>query len=201
MKENGEGMSDQEPATLAEIEAALTGLSSADLLRLERFARWRMAGLGREWRGSGHEDLLAEALTATISGERKWNKRVEFVRHLLGTMRSISSHWGEKRGRGEEVSLPVAGEDDREELSGEGRLASHEPPPDMEAVARIQLKEIESLFSGDPEVLAVIEGLRAELAGPEIQELLEISETEYWTTIRRMRRTLERHALRGGIRV
>jgi DNA-directed RNA polymerase specialized sigma24 family protein len=201
MKETSEGMSDHEPATVAEIEAALRDLSSADLLRLGKYARWRMAGLGRQWRGTDHEDLMAEAMTATLSGRRKWNKQIDFLQHLAGVMRSISSHWAEKEKTGKEQPLPTATGRHRDERQEDEHLASNNPEPDVRAVARIKVEEIESLFMDDPEVGELIDGLRAELTGPEIQELLEISEKEYWTRMRRMRRTLERHELRGGTRV
>ncbi len=187
-------MRDAGPASLAEIEAAIHSLSRTDLRRLEKFARWRMRALGGFWRGSDWKDLLAEAVKATLEGTRTWDKQIGFVRHLLGAMRSLSSHWAAKRERAEEEPFSVGpGDEDR----GEESLASDGPEPDTQATARITLEEVESNFSDDPEVLQVIDGLRADLTGPEIQELLEISETEYWTRMRRMRRTLQRHGLRG----
>lgn len=192
-------MREEEAANPAEIEAALRSLSPADLHGLEKFAIWRTRALGRVWHGNDHEDLLAEAVAATLAGDRRWNKHVAFVEHLRGAMRSISSHWSEKKGRGEEQPFALA-PDDEQQMRGEEHVPSNEPMPDAEAVAKSRLQEIESLFSSDQDVLEVIDGLRAELTGPEIQELLEISETEYWTRMRRMRRALERHELRGGVR-
>ena len=84
-------------ATVDEVQAAVEGLSAANLLRLEKFARWRVRGLGRRAGGRDHRDLLQEAMTSTLAGDRNWNKAaVHFVGHLLGAMRSISTHWGEQ---------------------------------------------------------------------------------------------------------
>ena len=68
-----------------------------DLGRLEKYARYRIRGLGRKATGRDHEDLLGEAVQDTLDLEkRKWNKRVSFAQHLMGAMRSISSHWREQ---------------------------------------------------------------------------------------------------------
>ena len=73
---------------------AIQSLSDADNLRLEKFARFRIRGLGRASAGRDWRDLLGEALAATLDpNHRRWNKSVTFVQHLLGAMRSISTAW------------------------------------------------------------------------------------------------------------
>jgi len=69
------------------------------LLRLQRSADFRVQGLGRAARGRTGEDLLQEAELRTLIGTeatqkgRHWNKDVDFVKHLTGTMQSISNCW------------------------------------------------------------------------------------------------------------
>ena len=88
-----------EPTTREEVDQAINRLTHAELLRLRDFAVWRVASLGRASCGRTWEDLLGEAKLSTISGcsnngnGRCWNKNVGFVIHLIGAMRSISSHW------------------------------------------------------------------------------------------------------------
>src|SRR5882724_572575 len=88
-----------QPPTHEEIDQAIADLTPAQLLRLKKFARWRIRGLGRANLGRDFQDLLQEAITSTIAGTgttregRHWNKKVDFVKHITEAMRSISSHW------------------------------------------------------------------------------------------------------------
>jgi hypothetical protein len=51
-----------------EIDRAIKTLTSSDLLRLQRFAKFRVRGLGRAASGRDWEDLLGEALYRTLKG-------------------------------------------------------------------------------------------------------------------------------------
>ncbi|HXM51474.1 MAG TPA: hypothetical protein VN956_26770 [Pyrinomonadaceae bacterium] len=85
---------EEKAATQEEIVAAVEALTPEDLSRLRGFAGWRVAGMGRAAQGQDWEDLLRKAIVATYyEGGRRWNKdAVPFRQHLLGAMRSISSH-------------------------------------------------------------------------------------------------------------
>src|SRR5262245_846965 len=49
---------EERAATPAEVRAAVEALTEADIVRLEKFARYRIRGLGRMAGGRDHEDLL-----------------------------------------------------------------------------------------------------------------------------------------------
>jgi hypothetical protein len=88
---------EERAATREEIVVAVEVLTRREHLRLEQYARWRIRGLGRAAQGRDWEDLLREAVADTYEGARHWNKEsVDFSRHLIGAMRSISSHWREQ---------------------------------------------------------------------------------------------------------
>src|SRR5438093_969586 len=88
---------EEKAASPVDIEAAIDGLTEVQLSRLEKFALFRVRGLGRKAVGRSARDLLQAALTATASRDRRWNpEAVDFVRHLEGAMRSISNHWKEQ---------------------------------------------------------------------------------------------------------
>jgi CheY-like chemotaxis protein len=82
-----------------EVERAINALTSADSLRLEQFAKSLIRVPGRSAGGRDWEDLLAEALYRSLIGAgdpqngRHWNRKVPFVQHLAGAMRSIASVW------------------------------------------------------------------------------------------------------------
>src|SRR6516225_536411 len=92
-------MPDGTGATGAEVNRAIEALTCAELLKLKHYSVWRLTCLGRASRGHTWEDLLSEAKLSTLEGAtnngsgRRWNQNVDFVTHLAGAMRSISSHW------------------------------------------------------------------------------------------------------------
>ena len=51
-----------------EVDRAIKGLTSSELLQLQLFAKFRVRGLGRAARGRDWEDLLEEALCRTLIG-------------------------------------------------------------------------------------------------------------------------------------
>ncbi|RME53451.1 MAG: hypothetical protein D6795_05360 [Deltaproteobacteria bacterium] len=180
-----------------EIRAAIERLTQGELLRLEKYARWRIRGLGRKAGGRTYEDLLAEAITATLSGDRRWNKdAVDFFGHLKGAMRSISDNWSRKSGADEvfldsELRPPTERQDDS---SAVGRTATSMPDGERLLGAHQMLRRIESLFHDDPLVLAILTHLREGASGPEIQRKLGISQKNFETAMKRMRRKVRKLA-------
>src|SRR5579859_7530739 len=79
---------DSDIATRQEIDEAINSLSAEDLVRLKRFAEWRVRGIGRGSSERGADELLQDAVMATLAGcegnrrGRRWNMRVDFVKHL-----------------------------------------------------------------------------------------------------------------------
>lgn len=182
---------DDKAATPEEIQAAIEALAPAELLRLREFAGWRVAGLGRKALGQNHDDLLGEAITRTLAGDRRWNKlSVNFAGHLMGVMRSISTHWKEQFDS-DEPHL----ESELTHVSPEGevwnplmRVDSAAPNPERILDARQQVEEIERLFAEDTVASLIIQGLREGMSGPDLRADLELSQTEYDTAMKRIRR-------------
>lgn len=174
------GRHPNETATPKEVAAALQQMSRADRVRLEHFARLRAAGLqGLEW-----EDLLHEAIDRVLSGARKWPRSVPLVAFMCGTMRSISGDlWREGRHKSE-VALPTSGEGDL----GSYDLADSSPDPERQVIARRTLKNIFSLFQGDDDALAVLNGLGDGSSPEEIQKSNGITPTRYANAQKRIRR-------------
>lgn len=182
---------EERAATPAEIRAALEALSEADHVRLEKYARYRIRGLGRMAGGRDHEDLLGEAVADTLDPtKRRWNKDVRFVRHLIGAMRSISSHWREQFDPDEprlESELVRVGEEG-DLLSPLDLVGSEEPAADRILEAKRQLEDIEKAVADDKIVCDILGGMRAEMSASEIREALGLTVVEYETAIKRFRR-------------
>lgn len=178
-------------ATIDEVREAIEGLSSAELNKLEKYSRYRIRGLGRRAAGRDHEDLLKEAITATLSGNRRWRKEsVPFQNHLLGTIRSISSHWGEKTSTSEAfLESELVRDTGSDKLySPFQNVASEEPEADRQLSARQQLEQIYRRFDKDPDIPALLEGMAQGLSGPEIQAEYKFTKNKYEAALRRLRR-------------
>lgn len=184
----------EKAASLEEISAAVESLSEEDLWRLEKYARYRLRGIGRAAMGRDHEDLLREAIAATCDpGRRRWNiGAVSFVHHLKGAMRSISSHWREGFDK-EEAML----ETDAIRTNESGReinplLEAESPIPDPERAlaAKEELSQIEKLVADRPLAALIVGGMREGSSGSEIKQILGISQTEYETEMKWLRRNV-----------
>lgn len=171
-------------------------------MKLESSAKWRIRGLGRRAAGRTEGDLLGEAVTATLSGERRWNKtKVSLVGHLLGVMRSISSHWRRDFDPDEEPTL----ESDLATTTGDGGVLrrfdlvpSAEPSADRVLEAKERVEAIEQAFADDPVVSLILEGMREGMSPADVRSELSLSQTEYETAMKRLRRKAAAVATGGG---
>ena len=184
-------------ATIDEVMAALGRLSTADHVRLRDYARGRALMAGRAADGDW-EDLVADAVDRLLDGRRAWKKSVPLVQTIIGIMRSITSNdWiapFEREGKYvlRDADLPLTDEDDElatetaagNAPTGEEVLLAHEADAPY-VVAAAALREH---FAGKQQTIDVIDAIGMELTGPEIKELLSLSQTEFETIMKSIRR-------------
>jgi RNA polymerase sigma-70 factor (ECF subfamily) len=116
---------------------------------------------------------------------------VPIVAFLSGIMRSIcEDQWRRARREGR----LLAREDDVADLGG----ADAATDPERALAAAQALAAVNDLFAGDAAALQVIAGLADGLSPAEICRLYGLTERDYDTTRRRMRRALLRHGLAGS---
>jgi DNA-directed RNA polymerase specialized sigma24 family protein len=193
---------EEKAATAEQVEAALEDLykKPAELLKLRDFARFRIRGLGRAAMGRNEQDLLQEAVTSTLAGARRWNKTaVDLTGHLLGAMKSISSHWGEKFKPEEpylrsEITIVPSVEEAEDPIEAH---PSQGPNPEQILTAKQQFEELERIFADDYLVLLIMDARREGMTGPETQQALGISQTEYETAMKRLRLKVRTFLARG----
>lgn len=168
--------------TEKDVRRALAALSEPDLLRLQAIARLRCRGLPElDW-----QELLHEAVLRALDGSRPWPRDVPLIAFLAGIMRSLrSDHWRRQRVAAAALSVQAA------------EVADQVPDPERIAAASQALAAIDRLFADDPAALAVILGLSQGLPAGEIRRRTGLTETEYESTRKRMRRALLRHGLTG----
>jgi DNA-directed RNA polymerase specialized sigma24 family protein len=180
------------PATPDQIREAYLALSEDELAKTLSYARWRFGIIGRR-RREGREpgDLIKDALIAMLAGDRVWYpEKVPFFVSLTGVIRSQTSNLRKKAPTDtfDVERLDVSrGEDDEK---SEDFFDTFEAPPRGDASALEGL--ISARFASDAEAALVLEALLDEKKPPEIRESLGLSQKEYETTVRRIRRTVER---------
>jgi DNA-directed RNA polymerase specialized sigma24 family protein len=166
--------------TTVDVARAIHALSDNDLVRLKALARLWSRGLPG---GIGWADVLNEAIVRVLDGSRQWRPGVPLLAFLSGVMRSIcDDHWRRAR---REFS--------RDEL--DPQASEETPDPERTLAAAQALAEVNRLFASDPCALKIITGLAEGLDAREICRQYGLSEREYDTARKRMRRALLRCGL------
>jgi DNA-binding transcriptional ArsR family regulator len=169
-------------ATPLEAQDAIQGLSKADHAKLMIIAK-SFARLPSIRSRVDAGDLLHDAIVKTIDGTRRWNRRVSIVRHLDRVMESDAGHAASKARRNEPLE------------EREAELAA--PSDYSQMLAREQLEEVLRMIEGDEQALEVLRLKGDGLTASEIRASMKMSDMEYDTVGRRIRRLRERLS-RGG---
>ncbi len=185
-----------------EMKTALSNLSDVDCSRLVLYARRRLRLIGRLAAGQREEDLIQTAIVKTLSGERVWPKhKVSIVGHLLGIIRSDTSHMVERY----QTTVHDEPHLQSELISGEGDFKID--PMEQATISATDPRftnshfdhqsEVDDMITAllehlkdDPAALEVLDYLRDNMSGPEIQLKMGISAKEYATIHRRIVRKI-----------
>jgi hypothetical protein len=162
-----------------EVRAAIEGLATADLVRLHNVAR--------VFAPRRHEDLLHEAISRTLSGERRWREGVPLFWHLYAAMRSIAWAWGKKGD--ENLVLESQCGDLGDEAGFLAGIQETAPDPERKAAARLAVERIVERCGSDPVVLGLVTGKLQGKTGREIREELNLSERDFSAAAQRLRRS------------
>lgn len=196
-------------ASVEELSRALTMLTSAELLRL--FARARLLVWGTEY--TDPQELFNEAVKRALvaasgskqAGERgrPWPiDRVQLPAFLSGCMDSIADASRDSTGQSQTDRLEaLAGEEGDVDtvLHRAGRWNTDvveqaieaEDAIDRQQRAQRDARAIETYFKEDQEVLAVIEGEKADMPVAEVLALFDLDQKTYDTARRRLRRQVD----------
>jgi len=122
--------------------------------------------------------------------KRKWNKTVTFVQHLIGAMRSISSHWREQFDASEPLleSEVVWTTEEGEVLTPLGAIGSDAPDGERIVLAKEEVERLERLVADDTVVADILSAMRVGTSPSTIRKALGLSVTEYETAMKRFRR-------------
>lgn len=162
------------------VAARLVG--DMNLLRLKVSARILARGLEPDiywW------DLLQEAFARVLNGTRHCPPDVPFEVFMTGVMRSIRAEYRRRKGQ---LHLALL-------RSGEAAMEATAPDPERSLLAQEELEAIGALFADDPIVTHIITGLGDGLSAEEIRTRYGLSNTEYDSARKRMRRALLRDGM------
>jgi CheY-like chemotaxis protein len=180
-----------------ELVRAFRALSVADRLRLQKFAKLRVRGLGRAASGRDWQDLWQEAVWRTLLGAsdknkgRHWNKdKVDFVMHFAQAMRSIANSW--KRQFSWEVVPLERCDSEGNQYSLLDNVASGDVRADDRLIEMEEEDRISAIFRGDADASRVLQGLMDGLKKNEILLRYGLDEKRYAAAIRRILRLLGR---------
>lgn len=170
---------------LDEVRKAIAQLTPATLGRLSIAAKSLLGGLRIDPRRGNQRDLLSEAVTRTLSGERQWRKLVLFERHLFRVMRSIASHWRREALR--EKLAPTF-----ESLDDHLDFPDPRPNPEAALLLRETVEAIYRHFADDAAAIAVLDCMKKGLGGSLIRELTGLTQLQVAATMKRIRRYARR---------
>lgn len=205
-KTEGRAISNIQRVSEEEIKTALSNLSDVDWSRLVVYARRRLQLIRRSAAGQSDQDLIQTAIVKTLSGERVWPKhKVSIVGHLLGIIRSDTSHMMER------CNTTIHNEPhlQSELITGEGD--SKFDPMEQATISALDPRftnsnfdhesEVDDLMAAlveslkdDPAALEVLDYLRDNMSGPGIQLKMGISAKEYAAIHRRIVRKIPKLA-------
>jgi hypothetical protein len=195
-------------ATSDEIRAAIENLSDEDASRLRRAGTALL--FGTEYTDPSelvNEAVLRAMCAATGASGRRWPTDVPFMAFLIMTMKSIADGSAES---------PLQSETDNLEDLVPGGMSPNDyavaplraPGTDVVCVeaedqtaaaarAAAVLSAIETHFASDEEVFMIVICLRDGRRAHEIQELADMTTTQYNTARRRLRRGLAKLGFTG----
>ena len=181
-------------ATLAEITAAIEALTPGEWAKLRRYADYRLLRLGPKAEGREGDDLLQTALTDLLADTRRWNTaKVGFAGFLIGAMKSISSNWARSYKK-EEIPVPEADllrtNEEGETFSPLDIVPARRPDPERARHQKQTLEQIETLFKEDEQAQMVLMAWQEGYDPAGVRELWKLSQNEYNTIVRRIRRRL-----------
>jgi DNA-directed RNA polymerase specialized sigma24 family protein len=179
--------------SVSDIKLRIDSLSEAEWMKLGKSAEILCWGLAIEG-----QDLLNIAICKILEGKRKCPSDLPVIVTLYGVMKSLVSAYIKKRKRD-----PLA--QSAEITSEDGLLEDVDLKPNVDTpeeilIANQTIKQIEQALSGDETIEMVFMAQMDGYSPNEIQDLVGLSAVQYASTLRAIRRKLDKLDIeRSGI--
>jgi DNA-directed RNA polymerase specialized sigma24 family protein len=180
--------------------AAVERLTKHDFARLRAAARVWFRDLRLDTVIADADDLVADAIFRTTSGQRTWKADVSFMKHLRGVMKSLADSArksaerraasGRTEVRESELLSPDAelSDDDEAMLTPVNNAPSGEPGTERALLGSEDIRAFEDHFAGDEVASAVIHGMWMQMKEPEIRKEWDLTKKQVAAAVRRIRR-------------
>jgi DNA-directed RNA polymerase specialized sigma24 family protein len=192
---------DAPAASADDIRKAFESLTDVEQARLDRYARWRMRALGSRQLGLDGDEFVSDALLSLLQGNRKWRPaNVSFYVCFKEILRSQSSNLRAKRADDplDEPRAPwVKTGDSGVESDPLEKIPSAAQDPERALEWEQTAEVIKTRFRDDEEAALVLESRLDGRTPVEIRDALALSQSEYETVMRRVKRALEK-IVNGG---
>jgi DNA-directed RNA polymerase specialized sigma24 family protein len=175
-------------ATPDQIREAYVALTKKELARLASYARWRFQALGRRRQARDPDELATDAFLSILDGTRTWYPaKAAFFVALIGAIRSQTYNMRTKAAKDAFDDLDSIVDPSDPEADPFENFAA---PPGGDSVDLEKL--IKERFANDTEAALVLEARLHGNDPSEIRESLGLSQKEYETTVKRIRRAVKR---------
>jgi hypothetical protein len=173
-----------EVVPLPEVENAIKALSSPELGKLMLIANHFCRSRGLLNCTLEPEELLSEAICRTLTGKKKWRRGLSILKHLDRAMENISGHALERANR---ETAPI---DKEEEVLSIEEVAIAKDSVAAEVQVNETYNIIRSAFEHDSQAWEILKLRMKEIPADEIRKTRHLSDCEYETVAKRIRRTL-----------
>ncbi len=172
-----------------ELHAAISAFGDLDWLRVKKAALYFAKRCRRGW-----DDLQNEALLRSLEGRRKCPRNVAVTTFLGNVIRSIASEPDELDGH-----TPLTDELEAQQSSPSGLTDLTKPADPAASTVDAQkiIAEVIAAFDGDEMSEMIFEGTVDGMEGQELRETLGLSEKDFDSKRRFVRRRLNRYAERN----
>jgi DNA-directed RNA polymerase specialized sigma24 family protein len=171
-----------------EVADFIRGLDRKGRGRLERIAKYYCFGKGLWW-----EDLLQESMLRVLRGTRVCPATLPIMTFLGQVLKGVSSDLRKAAARAPETKSAdaMSAESDPRDFV---ELSDRDGNPEELLVAKQAAQKIREIFSDSDQAWDIIEAKLCGLSADEIQQMLDISATEYQSALRLIRRRLDKSA-------
>ncbi len=154
----------------SEIAALVKALTHGQKTALVKVARFYASRTNYDY-----EDLLQEALSRALAGDRSWRRDLQAVTFFSGVIRSIAWEWRRNDG-----------------LMVEDYEASDEGSGARGVIARLDVQRVLALFDDDPIAKKLAAQMMVGTKAEELQAACGLSSTEYESKRKKIRRRIEK---------
>lgn len=173
--------------SIEEVREQLSNLTDAELTKLQKIAQSYIFDYNLNT-----EDLLFITFEKVYDGSRNWPKNLKVLKFFQNTMQSVLDN--ELKKVKEELLLNSPNEDGEEPINS---IPDNSAGIENKIITEQEIDNIFSLFNDDKIAKELIEGRMENLNKKELLELLNLTDVEYESKLKKIRRRISKKYPKG----